>query len=132
MTNDYQRGMENRRKVLGDRYVDRAEANKTDFNADFQRFITRFAWGEIWGRDGLDRRTRHLLTIGMLVCLGKEDELALHIRATANTGVSRRELKEVFLHAAVYAGVPAANRAFQVAEAVFEDWDQTSEEEAPS
>lgn len=132
MNEDYDRGMRIRRQVLGDDYVDRAEATKTEFNADFQRFITKFAWGEVWEREGLDRRTRHLLTIGLLVCLGKEDELAMHIRATRNTGVSREELKEVFLHAAVYAGVPAANRAFHVAEMVFEEWDQESREEARS
>lgn len=128
MSDRYTRGMEIRRQILGDRYVDQAEADKNDFNEDFQRFITEFAWGTVWARDGLDRRTRHLLTIAMLVCLGKEDELAMHVRAARNTGVTRQDLKEVFQHAAVYAGVPAANRAFHVAEAVFAEWDAIREE----
>lgn len=111
-------GMAIRRAVLGDDHVDRAEASKTSFDADFQRFITETAWGSVWARPGLDRKTRHLLTIAMLAALGKEHELAMHIRATRNTGVSAEELKELFLHVALYAGVPAANTAMAIAKRV--------------
>jgi len=117
--NKFERGMEIRRAVLGDAHVDRAEANKTPFDADFQRFITESAWGSVWTRPGLDRRTRHLITLAMLAALGKEHELALHVRSTQNTGVTQEELKEVFLQVAIYAGVPAANTAFSVAKSVY-------------
>lgn len=117
----FETGMKIRRQVLGDAHVDRAEANKTDFDADFQHFITETAWGSVWSRPGLERKTRHLLTIAMLAALGKENELAMHIRATANTGVSADELKEVFHQVAVYAGVPAANSAFAIAKKVYAD-----------
>jgi 4-carboxymuconolactone decarboxylase len=115
----FEQGMKIRRSVLGDAYVDRAEANKTPFDADFQRFITESAWGSVWTRPELDRRTRHLITLAMLAALGKEHELAMHIRATENTGVTPEELKEVFLQVAVYAGVPAANTAFSIAKRVY-------------
>ncbi len=108
-------GMHVRREVLGDTHVDKAEGNVTDFDADFQRFITETAWGNIWARPGLDRQTRHLLTITMLAALGKEHELALHIRATKNTGVTPEQIKEALLQVAIYAGVPAANTAFRIA-----------------
>ena len=111
--------MKVRRAVLGDAHVDRAEANKTPFDADFQRFITETAWGSVWARPGLDHRTRHLVTLAMLAALGKEHELAMHIRATQNTGVTQEELKEVFMQVAVYAGVPAANTAFSIAKSVY-------------
>jgi len=117
--NKFERGMEIRRAVLGDAHVDRAEANKTPFDADFQRFITESAWGSVWTRPGLDRRTRHLITLAMLAALGKEHELALHVRSTQNTGVTQEELKEVFLQVAIYAGVPSANTAFSVAKRVY-------------
>ena len=117
--NNFERGMEIRRAVLGDAHVDRAEANKTPFDADFQRFITESAWGSVWTRPGLDRRTRHLITLAMLAALGKEHELAMHIRSTQNTGVTQEELKEVFLQVAIYAGVPSANTAFSVAKRVY-------------
>jgi len=120
----YNTGMAIRREVLGDDYVDRAEVNKTAFDADFQRFITEMAWGGIWARPGLERTTRHLLTIGMLAALGKENELAMHIRATRNTGVTPDEVKEVLLQVAIYAGVPAANAAFTIAKKVFTDLDE--------
>ena len=107
-----------RRTVLGDEHVDRAEADKTDFDADFQRFITEGAWGSVWARPGLDIRQRHLLTLALLAGLGKEEELAMHLKATQNTGVSLDEIKETFLQVAVYAGVPAANRAFAIAKRV--------------
>ncbi|HEX6386654.1 MAG TPA: 4-carboxymuconolactone decarboxylase [Anaerolineae bacterium] len=115
----YEQGMKIRREVLGDNHVDRAEATKTAFDADFQRFITEMAWGSIWTRPGLDRKTRHLLTVAMLAALGKENELAMHIRVTQNTGVTPEEVKEVLLQVAVYAGVPAANSAFAIAKAVY-------------
>src|SRR5262245_52526865 len=114
----FEEGMKTRRQVLGDRYVDQVEANKTLFDADFQRFITETAWGSVWSRPGLEHKTRHMLTIAMLAALGKENELALHLRATENTGVTQDELKEIFLQVAVYAGVPAANTAFAVAKKV--------------
>lgn len=115
----FERGMKVRRAVLGDAHVDRAEANKTSFDADFQHFITETAWGSVWTRSGLDRRTRHLVTLAILAALGKEHELALHIRATQNTGVTDDDLKEAFMQVAVYAGVPAANTAFSIAKSVY-------------
>ncbi len=117
--NKYQVGLAIRREVLGKAHVDHAEANQTPFDADFQRFITETAWGDIWARPGLDRKTRHLLTIALLAALGKENELAMHIRATRNTGVTPEEIKEAFMQVAVYAGVPAANTAFAIAKKVF-------------
>jgi 4-carboxymuconolactone decarboxylase len=119
----YQQGMQVRRTVLGDAHVDRAQAQTTDVDADFQQFITEVAWGSVWTRDGLDRRQRSLLTIAMLAALGHHDELAMHLRATANTGASRTEVKEALLQVAVYAGVPAANAAFAVARRVFAEMD---------
>ncbi len=115
----FEQGMKVRREVLGDRHVDRAEANKTAFDSDFQRFITETAWGSVWTRGGLDRRTRHLVTLAILAATSKEHELAMHIRATQNTGVTQDELKEVFMQVAVYAGIPAANSAFSVAKRVY-------------
>jgi 4-carboxymuconolactone decarboxylase len=113
--------------VLGNTHVDRAEANKTDFDADFQRFITETAWGSVWSRPGLDRKTRHLLTIGLLAALGKEHELAMHIRATQNTGVTPDEVKEVLLQVAVYAGIPAANSAITIAKKVYAELAEQAE-----
>lgn len=115
----FETGMRVRRAVLGDAHVDRAEANKTDFDADFQRFITETAWGSVWARPGLDRQTRHLLTIVVLASLGKEQELAMHIRATQNTGVTPEQVKEALMHVAIYAGIPAANTAFGIAKQVY-------------
>ena len=114
----FEAGMKVRRAVLGDAHVDRAEATKTDFDEDFQRFITEGAWGSVWSRPGLTRRERSLLTITLLAALGYEDELAMHLRAAANTGASPDDIKEVLLHVAVYAGVPAANRAIKIAKSV--------------
>ena len=119
MSEKHEKGMKVRRAVLGDGHVDRAEANKTEFDADFQHFITEMAWGSVWARPGLDRKTRHLLTIALLAGLGKEKELALHIRASQNTGVTPEEVKEVLLQVAVYAGVPAANSAFAIAKQAY-------------
>jgi len=107
--------------VLGVEHVARAEANKTEFDADFQRIITEGAWGTIWTRPGLDKKTRHILTIAMLAALGKHDELAMHIRATRNTGVTSDEVREVLLQVSVYAGVPAANSAFAIAKRVYKE-----------
>ncbi len=117
----YENGMRIRRSVLGNDHVERAEADKTDFDADFQRFITEAAWGSVWARPGLDKKTRHLLTIAMLATLGHHEELAMHIRATRNTGVTREDVKEVLLQVAVYAGIPAANAAFAVAKRVYRE-----------
>jgi 4-carboxymuconolactone decarboxylase len=117
----FQHGMDMRKSVLGTEHVARAEANKTEFDADFQRFITETAWGSIWTRTGLDKKTRHLLTIALLASLGKNEELAMHIRATRNTGVTPEEVKEVLLHVSVYAGVPAANSAFAIAKRVYDE-----------
>ena len=117
----FEKGMALRKSVLGAEHVDRAEAGKTEFDADYQRYITENAWGTIWTRPGLDRKTRHMLTIAMLAALGKNDELAMHIRATRNTGVTKEEVKEVLLQVAVYAGAPAANSAFAVAKRVYKE-----------
>jgi 4-carboxymuconolactone decarboxylase len=114
-------GMHVRREVLGDEHVDRAIANTTDLTRDFQEFITRYAWGEIWTRPGLDRRMRSAVTITALVARGQFDELAMHIRAARRNGLSDDEIKEVLLHCAVYCGVPAANSAFHVFQRVAEE-----------
>jgi len=111
-------GMKVRREVLGDAHVDRATAHSTEFTADFQDFITRYAWGEIWTRDGLDRKTRSCLTLALLTALRAEGELPMHVRAARRNGLTPEEIKEVFLHTAVYAGVPAANSAFAIAQKV--------------
>ena len=126
----FEQGMKIRREVLGDAHVDRAEANKTTFDADFQRFITETAWGAVWSRPGLDRKTRHLLTIAMLAALGKEHELTLHLRATQNTGVTAEEVKEAMLQVAIYAGVPAANTAIAIAKEIYAEFaDRSTEQE---
>ena len=114
-------GMKTRREVLGDEHVDRAVANTTEFTAEFQDLITRYAWGEIWSRPGLDRRTRSCITITALVATGREHELAMHVRAALRNGVTPDELKEVLLQCAVYCGVPAANGAFAIAQRVLDE-----------
>ena len=111
-------GMRTRREVLGDAHVDAAVGGTTELTADFQDFITRYAWGEIWSRPGLDRRTRSVVTLTALVALGHHHELALHVRAALRNGLTPDEIKEVFLQCAVYCGVPAANRAFAIAQEV--------------
>jgi 4-carboxymuconolactone decarboxylase len=121
----YEQGMQERRKVLGDAHVDKAQANRTDFNADFQDLITRYAWGEIWTRPGLPAHTRSLMTICMMVALNREEELKLHLRAAANNGVTREEIAEALLQTAIYCGVPAANSAFAIAQQVFTEIDKT-------
>lgn len=116
MTDDsYDNGMRVRREVLGDAHVDRAIAATDDFTADFQDLITRYAWGSIWTRPGLDRKTRSCMTLAMLATLGHRDELAMHVRAALRNGLSKAEIGEVLLQVAIYAGVPAANAAFAVA-----------------
>ena len=113
-----EQGMSVRRAVLGDPHVDRATAAASGFTADFQDLITRYAWGEIWARPGLDRRTRSCITLAMLAALGHDEELAMHVRAALGNGLSAAEISEVLLQVAIYAGVPAANRAFRVAQQV--------------
>jgi 4-carboxymuconolactone decarboxylase len=108
----YERGMRIRREVLGDEHVDRATQHATEETKEFQDFITRYAWGEIWSRPGLDRRTRSCITLTALVALGRFDELELHIDGARRNGLSDDEIKEVLLHTAIYCGVPAANSAF--------------------
>lgn len=126
----HDRGMAVRRKVLGDAHVDRALERATGFDGDFQEFITKTAWGQIWTRPGLDIRTRSMLTIAMLAALGKDGELKLHIRATRNTGVTRDEVKEILMQAAVYAGIPAGNHAIALARAVYAEMDEEDAAEA--
>lgn len=119
MRDQHEEGMRVRRAVLGDAHVDRAEAQKTDFDAPFQDFITRSAWGMLWTRSGLTQRERSLVTIGLLAALGNDGELALHLRATRNTGATQEEVREALMHVAVYAGVPRANHAMKIAKEVF-------------
>jgi 4-carboxymuconolactone decarboxylase len=118
MSDAYDRGMEVRREVLGDAHVDQAIERTTDLTADFQDLITRYAWGEIWARPGLDRRTRSCITLTALIALGREHELAMHIRAARRNGLTPDEIKEVLLQSAIYCGVPAANGAFAIAQRV--------------
>jgi len=118
MSDAAERGMRVRREVLGDAHVDRAVARTTDFTAPFQDLITRYAWGEVWSRPGLSRPERSMITLTALAALGREEELALHVRAAVRNGLTREQITEVLLQVAVYAGVPAANRAFAVAQDV--------------
>ena len=118
MTDDERRaaGMAVRRKILGDAHVDAASARSTSFTKELQDLITRYAWGEIWTRPGLPDKTRSMVTLGMLIALGRDEEFQMHVRASAAAGVTRDELKEVLLQSAIYCGVPAANHAFKLAE----------------
>jgi 4-carboxymuconolactone decarboxylase len=122
----HERGMQVRREVLGDEHVDAAISRTTSFTADFQDLITRYAWGEIWSRPGLDRRTRSCITLTALLALGRLEELELHVRAALRNGLSEDEIKEVILHGAIYCGVPAANSAFAVAQRVLTEHDEVS------
>jgi len=122
----YEEGMRVRREVLGDGHVNNAIDRTTDFTADFQDLITRYAWGEIWTRPGLDRRTRSCITLTALVALGHFDELAMHIRAALRNGLTADEIKEVLLQTAIYCGVPAANHAFTVAQRVLAEEDRAT------
>ena len=119
----YDAGMKLRRAVLGDEHVNRAQASINAVNAEFQDLITRYAWGEVWARPGLPRHTRSLLAIAMMVALRHTDELRMHLRAAANNGVTRDEIKETLLQCAVYCGLPAANHAFHLAQQVFAEMD---------
>ena len=119
----YAAGLEVRRAVLGDAHVDRTIARRNPFNEEFQELITRYAWGEVWTRPGLPRHTRSLIVVAMMVALNRPEELRLHLRAAANNGVSRDEIKETLLQCAIYCGVPAANSAFHLAQELFADID---------
>ena len=119
----YEAGLDVRRAVLGSAHVDRSLANRTELTEEFQNLITRYAWGEIWTREGLPRHTRSLLTIAMMVALNRSEELALHLRAAKNNGVTREQIKEVLLQTAIYCGVPAANSAFHLADKLFREDD---------
>ena len=121
MTDRHKEGMEVRREVLGDEHVDRAIEHTTEFTAEFQDLITRYAWGEIWTRPGLDRRTRSCITLTALIALGRDEELAMHVRAALRNGLTPAEIKEVLLQSAVYCGVPAANSAFAIAQRVLDE-----------
>jgi len=128
----YKQGMKVRRAVLGDEHVDRAVTGTNDFNREFQEYITRNAWGEIWTRSGLPRHTRSLLTLAMMIALNREAEFRMHIRAAFNNGVTRDEIKEVLLQSAVYCGVPAANSAFHAAAEVFREMDDQGKTKSKS
>ncbi|WP_017625122.1 4-carboxymuconolactone decarboxylase [Nocardiopsis chromatogenes] len=117
-------GMRVRREVLGDAHVDRAEAQKTEFTEPFQDFITRYAWGEVWTNGVLDRRTRSCMVLTALVAKGHWDEVAMHVRAAVRNGLTEEEIREVFLQAAVYCGVPAANKAFGIARRVLAELEE--------
>jgi 4-carboxymuconolactone decarboxylase len=116
-------GMKVRRAVLGDAYVEKAEANKNAFTAPFQDLITRYAWGEIWSRPGLPRHTRSLVTLAMMIALNRNDEFRMHLRAALNNRVTREEIQELLLQSAIYCGVPAANAAFHIAQEFFAEMD---------
>ena len=124
----YEEGMATRRKVLGDAYVDRASANATEFDRPFQELITEAAWGHVWSRPDWTPRERSMVTIALLAALGHYDEVAMHVRATANTGASREDIREAMLHVAIYAGVPAANHAIKVVRKTFEEMDGKASE----
>jgi 4-carboxymuconolactone decarboxylase len=119
----YEAGMKVRREVLGDEHVDRATASATDFSRPFQEFITRSAWGEAWTREALDRRTRSCITLAVLTALRSEGEIAMHVRAALRNGLTPDEIREVLIHTAVYAGVPAANSAFAIAQRTLQELD---------
>ena len=117
----HEAGMRVRREVLGDDHVDRALANTTDFTEAFQDFITRYAWGSVWTREELDRRTRSCITLAVLTALGRENEIGMHVRAALRNGLTSDEIAEVLLHTAIYAGVPASNAAFAIAKPIIEE-----------
>ncbi|GAA2794452.1 4-carboxymuconolactone decarboxylase [Saccharopolyspora taberi] len=121
MDDHHAEGMRVRREVLGDAHVDRAIARTTEFTRPFQDFITHYAWGELWRGDGIDRRTRSMITLALLAAGGCEDEFAMHVRAALGNGVTAEEIREVLMHVAVYAGVPRANSAFAIANTILDD-----------
>jgi 4-carboxymuconolactone decarboxylase len=120
----YEAGMRVRREVLGDEHVDRSIERTTDLTRDFQDLITRYAWGDVWSRPGLDRRTRSCMTLTALIALGRENELAMHLRAALRNGLTREEISEVLIQSAVYCGIPAANSAFAIAQRVLDGPDE--------
>lgn len=120
----YDAGMNVRRAVLGDAHVDRSIENRNEFNTEFQEMITRYAWGEIWTRPGLDRKTRSCMTLSMMIALNRGDEFKMHVRAAFNNGLTRDDIKEVIMQSLVYCGAPAANAAFHQAQQVFDEMDQ--------
>lgn len=122
----HKQGMATRRQVLGDAHVDRAEAGKTSLDAPFQEMITEAAWGHVWSRPHWTRRERSMVTIALLAALGHDEEVAMHVRASVNTGCSREDITEALMHVAIYAGVPAANSAFRIAKKVFDDMDRVN------
>ncbi|WP_313199356.1 4-carboxymuconolactone decarboxylase [Rhizobium sp.] len=122
-TDRHRLGMATRRSVLGDAHVDRAIANSTEFDEPFQALITESAWGHVWSRPNFTKRERSIITIALLAALGQDEEVAMHVRATANTGASREDIREALLHVAIYAGVPAANHAIKIAKRVYEQMD---------
>lgn len=119
----FREGMATRRSVLGDAHVDSAGAATTEFDRPFQELITEAAWGHVWSRPALTKRERSMITIALLAALGQDDEVAMHVRATANTGATREDIREALLHVAIYAGVPAANHAIKIAKKVFAEMD---------
>ena len=123
-SDNYQEGMKTRRNVLGDAHVDQAQARMTDFDAPFQELIVEAAWGRVWSRPNWTSRERSIVTIALLAALGHDDEVAMHVRATANTGATPEDITEALLHVAIYAGVPAANRAIKIARQVLEEMEQ--------
>ena len=131
MSDRYEQGMKTRREVLGDEHVDRAIKNTTDFTEPFQDFITRYAWGDVWARDGLDRRTRSIVTLTALTALRAENEIAMHVRAAITNGLTPAEITEVLLHTAVYAGLPRANRAVAIARQVLAELEPATTERPP-
>lgn len=127
MPNRYETGMRTRREVLGDAHVDRAEAAKTEFDAEFQELITESAWGRVWASDAISRRERSMLTLALLAATGNFDEIPMHIRATAHTGASKEDVIEAFQHVAIYAGVPRANHAIKLAKATYAEMEAGDE-----
>jgi 4-carboxymuconolactone decarboxylase len=128
LSNRYREGLAVRRAVLGDPHVDNAEKASTEFDQPFQEMITETAWGTLWARPAWSKRDRSIVTLALLAALGHDDEVAMHVRATANTGATREDIREAFLHVAVYAGVPAANRAIRIAKQVFAEMDAERED----
>jgi 4-carboxymuconolactone decarboxylase len=128
----YRRGTEVRRAVLGDEHVDAASANATAFSEQWQEFITRHAWGAVWARAGLDRKTRSVITLSVLTALGREHEIAMHVRAALHHGLTPEEIAEVLMHTAVYAGVPTANSAFAIAQRVLDEAAASSSGSSPT
>ena len=127
MPDRYETGMRTRREVLGDAHVDRAEAAKTEFDAEFQELITESAWGRVWASDAISRRERSMLTLALLAATGNFDEIPMHIRATAHTGASKEDVIEAFQHVAIYAGVPRANHAIKLAKATYAEMEAGDE-----